>query len=149
MFLMRNKVGNIFKRVSTVSKKEQLESLGYKVLSGEAAVKEPEPKKVGDTDGEVVTAPQSADGEVVTAPQSADGEGVTTPQSADGEGVTTPQSADGETEKALEERLKEMKVDELRKYAEENGIDLSKAKAKKEIISVILSFATAEPKAVE
>ena len=116
MFLMRNKVGNIFKRVATVSKKEQLESLGYKVLSGEAAVKEPEPKKVGDTDGEVVTAPQSAD---------------------------------GETEKALEERLKEMKVDELRKYAEENGIDLSKAKAKKEIISVILSFATAEPKAVE
>ena len=138
MFLMRNKVGNIFKRVSTVSKKEQLESLGYKVLSGEAAVKEPEPKKVGDTDGEVVTAPQSADGE-----------GVTAPQSADGEVVTAPQSADGETEKALEERLKEMKVDELRKYAEENGIDLSKAKAKKEIISVILSFATAEPKAVE
>ena len=135
---MRNKVGNIFKRVSTVSKKEQLESLGYKVLSGEAAVKEPEPKKVGDTDGEVVTAPQSADGE-----------GVTAPQSADGEVVTAPQSADGETEKALEERLKEMKVDELRKYAEENGIDLSKAKQKKEIISVILSFATAEPKAVE
>lgn len=124
---MRNKVGNIFKRVASVSKKELLESLGYSVVSGEAAVKEPEPKKVDDTD--------SGNG------------GTENPQSSNSSAGGA--QGDGETEKALEERLKEMKVDELRKYAEENGIDLSKAKAKKEIISVILSFATAEPKAVE
>lgn len=122
MFLMKNKVGNIFKRVSTESKKKELESLGYSVVSGEASVPEPAPKMLDDDEAMKVT--QSANSGAGGA------------------------QGDGEEDKdTLAYKLGKMKKDELKKYAAENGIDLGSAKSIKEIIAVILE--ASKPATVE